>query len=250
MKKKHILLTSVLMIIALSGLQAQIINIEIGGGTSLGTSDVAGIEASAGWQKKSGFPNFTNSTLNLSDGSSSGATITGVGSGNITTFGASTSDNNYTMFNSGLGIEGIDNGGTSLAISGLGTDFTTSGYDVYVYFGSALNFATNDPYTLSFSDGSTTYYAEVEEDVATYTGTFSRAASTVSGSPTTSSNYVLFEGLSSANFTITAGNIDNVTTDSSGAITGMQIVAIPEPSTLVLVGLALGSLLFFRRRKV
>jgi hypothetical protein len=211
-------------------LSAQSINIELGGGTSLGHSDSAGVIPSIGWQKKSGYPNITNSALSLSDGSSTGATITANGSGNLVTFGATTTDSNTTMFNSGLGITRLDNGGSTISVSGLGADFTENGYNVYLYFGSTTNYSTDAPYTLSFSDGATTYYAQVKENEATYSGTYLRATATIAETPTVSSNYVLFEGLTSANFAITVANILNTSTDSSAALTGMQIVAAAEPA--------------------
>ena len=44
-------------------------------------------------------------------------------------------------------------------------------------------------------------------------------------------------------------NVQTLDGDSRGAINAMQITVIPEPGTLVLVGIALGGLLIFRRRR-
>ncbi len=247
----------ILFTFALAGLTAlsaqSIINVDLGAGTAVTGTDTVGVVASEGWQQKSGFPDFSGLALNLDDGNPSGATISADFNGNVTTFGASTTDANYTMYNRGGALTMDSEGGTTVTVDSLGSAFTGGGYDVYVYFGSLTNFATDNPYWLSFSDGSTTYYSAVEEDVATYQGSFVRSTNTIT--PTEApgaadgTNYVLFEGLTSSSFTITATNITNPDTGSSAAITGMQIVAVPEPSTYALLG-GLVALLaaYFRRR--
>ena len=250
--KKAILLA---LLAGVTSLSAQsMINIDLGSGTAVTDTDTLGVVPSAGWQQKFGYPDFSDVALALNDGAPSGATMTADFNGNVATYGASTTDSNYTMYNRGGALNTADSGGTTVTVNNLGTQFTSSGYDVYVYFGSLNNFGSDDAYWLSFSDGSTTYYAAVEEDVATYEGSYQQVTNTTTPiaapSEADGTNYVVFSGLTSTNFTITAANITNTSTGSSAAITGMQIVAVPEPATYAsMAGLVVLLVVFFRRRR-
>jgi hypothetical protein len=84
---------------------------------------------------------------------------------------------------------------------------------------------------LDFSDADGSYTGTN----APYTGT---GTWTTIGNATT--NGISFDGL-----TLDLGRADSGTNVSISAI---QIVAIPEPSTFALLGIALGSLLLFRRK--
>ena len=144
---------------------------------------------------------------------------------------------------------GSDKSSTTISFSGLDTSGVfANGYDVYVYVASATNFGGVDRKdTFRVGNGTTDYYVDLDETVTSYAGTFIQSTATTSGSSIIA-NYIKFSGMSGASFSINANNTTS-TTDSAGLFTGMQVVAIPEPSTLALVGIALGSLVFFRRRR-
>lgn len=254
--KKHYPLLLALILCTLPALGQVTINVELGSGTAVSGTDVAGVVPSAGWQQKSGYPDVTTpSALNLSDGSSSGASITFDGTGNVTSIGAATTDANYTMFNRNLGIgfagSGNTNGslGSTISVTGLGTDFTTNGYDVYVYVATNTNFGSGgeDIETVSMSDGTTTYYFEINDTIASYQGSFIQATATDLASAGLA-NYVKFSGLTSSSFTISSTPV-TVNADSLGGFAGMQIVAVPEPGTFALLaGFGALGLILVRRR--
>lgn len=230
-KKLLIIITACMLF---SVVQAELlISVDLGAGTTVG-SGTAGVVATNGWQQRTGFPDFSGAALNYADGSSSGATLDGTGSGNISSIGASTADGDYSMFNRMLGISS-SLGYSTLTVSGLNIG---SAYDVYVYIASADNLSNGAGgivSTISVSDGTSTYYLEADEDTASYQGSYVQATATDSGS-SVSANYVKFSGLSGNFFTISAQNIDSVTSSTAG-FAGLQIVAVPEPATAGMLGL-------------
>ncbi|MCX7417694.1 MAG: PEP-CTERM sorting domain-containing protein [Planctomycetia bacterium] len=64
---------------------------------------------------------------------------------------------------------------------------------------------------------------------------------------TLGANYQLYSGLTATDGTITVG-VDGVGTTYYGVINGFQVVAVPEPSTLVLFAAGLFGLLAFAWR--
>jgi hypothetical protein len=255
---KNLLFTTLSGLAITVSLTAQtMINVDLGAGTSVG-SGTAGVVASNGWQLKSGFPDFADLSLNYADGSASGATVgsNSSGTGNIDVIGAATTDGNYSMFNRGLGIgyktggNGIADVGTAITVAGLDTaGVFANGYDVYVYIASASNFSGTDIVdTFGVGNGTIDYFLEADETQASYQGSYIQATATAVGSSVLG-NYVKFSGMTGASFTINAYNVDH-TTDSAAALTGMQIVAVPEPSAYALIAgmLAMMHLMVRRRR--
>ena len=127
-------------------------------------------------------------------------------------------------------------GGTDVnpIVSGLGTDYTSSGYDVYVYFGSDGHNRTHR-FTLGGINNS-----GLENAGQAYNGAF--AETNADGDV---GNYMVFNGLTAASFTIS----DNGSSGGGGlpAIAGIEIVSVPEPSSAALLGLG-GLALILRRR--
>ncbi len=144
-----------------------------------------------------------------------------------------TSDQNHTMMN---GMMAMNNaGGTFVTVTGLGTDFTSAGYDVYVYVGSD----TTRTHDLAGSDNASNTDAVVS--ASTDDGQFLSDG----GNYETTPSYIVLSGFTGSDFTLTRGS------GSGGVpqITGIQVVSVPEPSSsFALVGLGcLG--LILRRRK-
>lgn len=224
-----------------------IISVDLGSGEAVESTDIAGVVPAAGWTQASGSPGFSSQNLFFSDGTDSGADIsTGAtaGSGNTGTLGASTATPDFEMFNRGIRIPSQNpqprNG--FLTITNLPTtgDFAL-GYDIYLYVGSTgpnLN-----PGAFSATIGTQTFFADFPQS-PTFTGTFEQITSTSSSSPSTSGNYFLFSGLTGPSQSIdiaAAGNNRN-------AITGLQIVAVPEPASLGLIAAGVALLMPRARR--
>ena len=130
----------------------------------------------------------------------------------------------------------------TITILDLGTDFTDNGYKVAVFFDMGSNYAR----TYGISIGTTTYWTA---DVSGTDGdpdtdgviTWTKTTATTSGTATTA-NYAVFTGLTSDSFTLSGVSIPNT---GRSAISGLQVIAVPEPGSASL--LLLGAGLVVRR---
>jgi len=130
----------------------------------------------------------------------------------------------------------------TVTVTGLGTDFTTHGYDLIVYFDGPNGENKGDWVTEYALSSGESIYGKDAEDTQDWGGTFVQAFGT-SINDATAGNYVRFTGLTVDSLTLTA------TPDSGDApINGLQIVAVPEPTALVLLGLGLAATLARRRQ--
>lgn len=141
--------------------------------------------------------------------------------------------------------------GTGILAALQAKDAGVTSYDVYMYIdGDGVNDNTGE-YSATLTGGSTVYGNDTNDFIALSgggLGNYVEATSILSGSPTTGANYVKFTGITSDDFfvTLTGLNSDSV------ALNGFEIVAIPEPGTLALAAIMLGSfggLHLLRRRK-
>lgn len=146
-------------------------------------------------------------------------------------------DNDQEMFSDVKDIFGSDK---TLSVSNIPYDV----YDVYVYM-------RDDGAGRAgvFTIGATTYYARGGAGNPASDGTgYVLSADTTLDDPTTidQGNYVVFSAVSGSSFdlvinAVNAGDLDR------NKVAGFQIVQVPEPATMMLLGL--GSMALLRRKK-
>lgn len=220
---------------------------------NLAPTDVAGVEAVANWN-------------NIQSGSQSGSSTTGslmddagAGTGTSITYfnrfwqdGASSATPDLSL-NSGYTNTGVD-ANDLMSITGLGSAFTGNGYDVILYMsgtdGMGLNTAAE--FGANVDGGTDQWIRAMRRNPVD--GTFTSdtfATEALAQSSSTESNYIRFSGLTGANFTLNILKDPDTTANwGRAAVKGIQIVStpIPEPSTVMLLGLS-GMLLFVLRRR-
>ena len=203
----------------------------------LATTESAGAPGSnqANWNNAEGSSNSTGQSLQDENGQETDTTLKWTYSGKGWNANISDADGNGCLMK---GYIYQFSGPPSVTVSGLGSPFTTSGYDVIVYFdgpnggGSDVDWVT----AYAINDGVTTatIYGK-DAKTAGWSGTFIQAFGT-STTDATPGNYVRFTGLTGNTFTLTATPVTG-----SGPINGLQIVSVPEPLSMALlaVGLAI-----------
>ncbi len=160
-----------------------------------------------------------------------------------------TSTQDYIMMGGYLDSQPGQN--ISITVSGLGSEFTSSGYKVLIYRNTDSsgvtgynvvdsNLVSKDGYLQMLSSTQGGNYPLSPN----YVGS---TASTPAGTGSTASNYVTISGFTGSSFTITGIN-PNFSGDGRPRINGFQIVALPEPASVGLLGLGAISLLSRRRR--
>jgi hypothetical protein len=116
----------------------------------------------------------------------------------------------------------------------LPLDFQVSGYDVIAYWGGIVSGRTGTwtvGYTLDLT--ATTYYLKYgTPNNAYWNGTYTQSFATTGASATFGPNYIRWSGLSAASFQVNLA----CSTQRFG-ISGLQIVQVPEPASLGLLGL-------------
>jgi hypothetical protein len=251
---KKIILPAVAALAIASSANAAIISVNFDGRSAgtLASGDVAGVESANNWN-------------NVSSGDNSGSNATTsslINDSGVVTSTSITYEQNFWSINNGTSTDGkVSSGYTNtsstadgvLSIAGLGSEFTSGGYNVILYLGGTDSQGQNTAIEVgaNIGGGTSQWIRHVRSTDATFSGynseTFADEATAQSGS--TNSNYVVFSGLTAASFDI------NVLKDSSSTsgwaragIKGVQIVAVPEPSSTALLGLG-GIALILRRRK-
>jgi hypothetical protein len=156
------------------------------------------------------------------------------------------------LFNGVRDITSTASNAWSIDVAGL----SFAEYDVYVY-----RRGENAGRAGSFTIGDTTYYAGTLADGipsdetgyvlstdTTYDGALINAGGTVA-TDIAQGNYVKFSGLTGTSFTLEMGALSD-DGYARNKVAGIQIVAVPEPATLGLIGLAGVGLIVARRFRV
>ncbi|GEM_PF-3747847 len=123
---------------------------------------------------------------------------------------------------------------------------SASSYDVYLYGVVTGNVADTGRFRIS--DGSSSYYqsAALTSSTPWFDGSFTEVSNTQPSLAVTG-DVVRFSGLSSDTLTVTVSN-ENNSGNPLYRWSAVQVVAIPEPGTLGLLAVALGTLALLRRR--
>jgi hypothetical protein len=244
-------------IVVLSGMaQAENISIDWFGGSAAGTgagnqtqmlpTDVAGVVPLGNWNSFIDDPAIASETfnLNLSNGAPSGATITITGSPNDwdTNINETLSPNHKMM----LGYVDTNNTTiTNLAITGLPASVTTGGYNVIVYYDGENG--TEHRVGRYEVNGVSQWGKDAG---LAFSGTFTQGQTSVdplagggaqlnnlpATVPVPAGNYMVFGPLSGPDFTLRAQASVTQSGTARAAINGLQIIQIPEPATMALIG--------------
>ena len=204
--------------------------------TQLAASESAGVVSVDNWNNIGPFAdnagNATSGTLNDDDGSSTSATLswTGVGATNTRSF-ADPADPDVRMMNSYSQFD-------SLTFNDLPSVFADNGFDLYVYYEDNNKGLTT---TISATVGGTTFWGRDDTTYDDASDSYIRATA-LTEATATDANYFRFTGLTGSSVTVSFGG------NGREPITGLQVVAIPEPASLALLGMG-GLLMLSRRRR-
>ena len=209
---------------------------------------------------------FSSTALNDSTGASTGATLApDVISSWFVGYAASSAGdanelglagNQDDLFNSYLALNGPGGDGSPadeavLTIANLPAAFTANGYQLIIYSdtdrGPANAGDRTSVFTVTPAGGSAiTVLTEDDGSVGAAAATFSGAFVLSDNSDTTDdySNYTVINGLTADGFTIDVTSPDG----GRGGISGFQIIAVPEPSTSLLLGF-MGVVTLIRRKR-
>jgi hypothetical protein len=125
----------------------------------------------------------------------------------------------------------------------LSADYTSPGYDLYLYTGATSENGEGN-FLIDFgADGSTDLTTlTADNGTPAYNGNFNQVQ-VDTGSNEDQGHYIKVEGLTASSFRA----VINQTSGAEFGISGLQIVAIPEPASLSL--LAAGGLCLIGRRR-
>jgi len=231
----------------------QIVSINFGpSGDDLAAGDLAGVVAAGNWNNLTGTNDPSSSDLLDSSGASTGITMTQLagaqdgGALNGLQFNDGSNGRDYSSSNVNVRmmngfIFSQNDTAMTFSITNISSAFTSQGYDVYFYYDRP----NEDQAELSLTPlGGSAMEIDTAEDT---TGPFS---GTVGYSFVEGDNYYKFSGLTAASFDFVIGD-DTTDSNSRTAFNGLQLVAVPEPSSFaILCGMGALWVASFRRRNV
>ncbi len=201
--------------------------------------ETAGVVPVSDWNNAAGAT--STASLSLVDGSgvTTGASAAWSDSAGIYGNGLSNLPGNDRLMDGYLDTNNTST--TSVTVAGLPAACTIGGYTVYVYF-KGLNGSINQ--VGAYTIGGTTLYG-LDPANSTFTGTFTpvpASSTTDQGTATPAGNYLVFRGLSSSSFTLTAqaGSADGPY--ARAPINGIEIVPNVSQTSLTIASLTGGGL--------
>lgn len=211
-------LATLLALSLVTSSHADIISLNFDGASSLGTvgsdtpTEATGVIAApaSAWINLSG-----NSATNTAIGA--GSAVISFTTGFTFNTGGTSGTENHNLMDGAIRVGGA--GDVNPEISGLSANYTTPGYDVYVYFGTDAHNRVHR-FTLTPSGGSAIHNSGTEFSSQAYNGTF-----TATDADGDKGNYMIFSNITASGFTIA----DNGTTNGKPGITGIQIVSNDNP---------------------
>jgi hypothetical protein len=247
----HKSLLTGLLVLAFAGYSsAAVISVNFGknGHAMSSSSQIAGVVPEDNWNSftnQGSAISLTNAPLTDGDGNTNVATLSASGGGNPFNNQPAFSDGDKRMMN------GLANSGT-YTVSGLSSDFTDLGYDVYVYVAHDSRVGNVLQVNLTPAGGSSiTLWGEQANPafIAVQSPTYIDATQATKDDAFASNGgyYIRFEGLTASEFSFSGQYWTNPGSVTSAAYPGFQIVAVPEPASIAL--LATGGLCLLKRQR-
>lgn len=237
MKRISHLFLALISILSLgnSSVEAGVIGINFGSDQSaLASSDITGVIAQANWNNA---PGAVSSLTNLLDETGT-ATTANVTWSSSNTWKASANATPTEKLLYGY----LDGGSTGAPVNVSITDISFALYDAYIY----INRDGNDSTSTYTVNGQTVTVTPGSNQTS-----LSLAGITTIGDPNpgTSGTYIHFINLSGDFSLLTSNAFDYPQSgDGRSPVNAIQIVSVPEPSSIVLIGAGLSALFFLRRK--
>ena len=255
MNSKSTLTALTLMVAMTASASAATISVNFnqstGGAAPLGSSVSAGVVTADNWNNISSDSQSgtsTGSALNDDGGNATAASVEVFNA--FWRDGVDSSTGDHQMFSDYTNTTSAANG--VINVTGLGTNFTSNGYDVYVYLGGTDSMGVNTPAEFGAGIGGDQQWIRSIRRTPGFNGSWSSTTfgtEAAAQSSSTESNYILFQGLNAANFAIDIlKDPDSTQAWSRAGVRGIQIVEVPEPSSAALLGLSALGLALRRRR--
>lgn len=218
------------------------VNFNSGGAYEIPTDalNTAGVIPSPFWN------NSTSAGLTsamLSDGSTHAINVA-LNSTALHTQITSPANNDQRLMGSSYDLHG---GTQTLSVSGLPSEFTSRGYDVYVYLWGNDNGNQQGVYRVDLGGAPSVFF---RQEIDEFDG-FDNSGQSESVGTAGLANYVKIAGVGQgqSSFNVEVTNIDGTNALEWTLINGFQVVAVPEPGTVLFLA-SLGVLPALRRRRV